>query len=356
MGIKDIIILLLVVAIVTVVITLIMTRKKNQSATSSQFQKSSNSPAISNQLASTTNQEGRPRVKDYSKQLSKGKELLERFNKVIAIMMGKSVYVNFDAKYALIVKAFERFNGTKKEVADSAVFAQELLNSANFSDSPSELMKIPNKIGETVINIYVEGLLNISAETGADVSRYSLNADAKAEQVRKVGVNISGYISGLFPMLKEIEHNRAMLESNLQRLQELTNSEWGAQGWGNFAKGAGLGVMAVTNPLVGIPLAIGHFLGSSEKDKNNEKFIDTYISQFDQFINKVLELWVAIEVAEECIYKYVLEKNAEINSTAKFQIINELIQSGVNFDKYFSQIKKEEKELIALENEWGISK
>lgn len=288
----------------------------------------------------------------YTKQLEKTKELGERLNKVIAALVGQIVLAPLDNNYSRINDAYHALEESQQEGKDYIELFEAVLDAANFGDSLSDLKNAPTVIGEIIIGTYVEYLDDIAKKTGVDVSRYQLSADTKVEQLRKIELIVAGYISEVTSLIGEMERMRALLQSNFSKLQGVTSEEWGTKDWSFIAKSAGVGALAVAHPLIGIPMALRHFLGADDDQKNNDSFIENYMNHFDKLETKIEEVRRSLVDMESKVVKYCSEKNFEINCTASQQVLMELIKSGVNLDGYFSDLKKDEEDIVEMEQQY----
>jgi len=101
-------------------------------------------------------------------------------------------------------------------------------------------------------------------------------------------------------------------------------------------------------------MLVATWMGESEKNKQNEAFVDNYCQKWDEFESMINPLRQEIMAAVEKANEYNLQKTDEILQGIR-TALSETATAGHSIDHFFEWIKKSElPEITKLQKEFGI--
>jgi hypothetical protein len=101
-------------------------------------------------------------------------------------------------------------------------------------------------------------------------------------------------------------------------------------------------------------MLVATWMGESEKNKQNEAFVDDFCQRWDDFESIINSLRQEIMVAVESVNEYNLQKIDEIFKGIR-AALSETASAGHSIDHFFEWVKLTEiPELKRLEKEFGI--
>jgi hypothetical protein len=293
-------------------------------------------------------------LKDYSQLIAKANIYNERLSAVIAMEVIIKIHEKvFENPYMNFYRAYENIDTEKNEHGKEELltFISSLTNSAKFGNAQKEINIIASDVSDAILEIYNEQLSTIFSGQSYESlsSRYELSIDLHTSQKIKISAIVVDFFSHILSELREIEQMRAYLESNYQNYANSINDDFD---WEAMARSFGAGALTAINPFIGIPALIANAANNYKKDNEKNSNGDRYIDFHDAFEGKMKDVRQSIFKAYEQVYKYIYEKNKEINCKAINKILSDLAVRGCNIDHYLDNLefKKINELYLGMEN------
>jgi len=217
----------------------------------------------------------------------------------------------------------------------------ELVNIVKIGQCRSAAEKEYSELGDFFIDTYNEMVSYLKDIFTDDlIDGFMLNDDAAMSERNKLLMALKQDMGSYSVAMNELQATQSKLKSMLPRAIEIL----GDKGWGDFFKGGVAGAVAVANPFVGIPLALGHIFGSTQKQKQNNAYIDEVSQTYDEYTEKLDELR---ENARETYEKQVIQMKKRLNLLHAQNLTKMLIKldekghSLAEVVTYFKDIKDE---------------
>lgn len=344
MDTKDIVIAVLVISLVFVV-GLVFGQRKNRNSSQQNTDQVSTDFVMkkahpkSKEAESSLNPKP---LKDYSREFEFLANFHNRFIKLLPKIYEGHCHEAFDEQFQIINEAYDVFSLERNEHSSDEVhkLISTILPGISFGNVVSQTQKKSDLIANEILSGYqseIDGIF-MGKEFERLSNKYRLGSDLKAEQLRKISLVIFGKFNAVFLKTREFDQRREWLLSNYGNLVKVTNVD---ADWGSFAKHFAGGALAVANPIIGIPLIVASWFGESDKDKQQQSFVERYGQEWDEFESMIEPLRQEIIDATANVSEYLLAKYDELFKGV-IVMLKETAAAGHSLDHYFENIKKTE--------------
>ena len=114
------------------------------------------------------------------------------------------------------------------------------------------------------------------------------NENQKNQQKNNIQYTLRQQATEVQMLLGELQNMQVSLQQ--QKLQVFSLLSEQQESFGDIARGAGLGALAVMNPFIGVPALVASWCSADKKDKQNQQVIDQCFDSIEKYLDK----WQAV--------------------------------------------------------------
>ena len=270
------------------------------------------------------------------------KNLVNEYNERRARLVEHSCWQKlmepFDPSFDKFVTAANEFNPEDDTNSAWLELARCFSKNVRFDHFPTALAQAANAVGEMLVTIYEEELDNVfkPPSLGAYRQRFALGADMKANQASRIAAIIREHFVVAIERSRDIEMRRTWLSTRFAGFEETLRDS--GTDIGNLAHNFGVGALAVTHPLIGIPALVANLKKDSERSKAAGAFIEEYQGKLKEYSTAIEELTSEIVDAANRSGGYASAKFRESVADGIAHILSELERCGLPTGHYHDNL------------------